>query len=302
MVSKESHQITKSFKRAEEFLAALSLRGTLFDDDPALRTWVFRGHADASFGLLPSVFRKFEFSKPVKQLERPWSEIVRYEAALLREFASLSDRGGLTVPHDGVELRNVLDVCSNPSESEIFFGHQVRDWPPPNVVPLMALAQHHGVPTRLLDWTYNPLVAAYFAASSAKGSSNRSMCVWGLNPVGTRWEERATFETPARPMCETVSVPTAGNLNLRAQEGVFLLFHHRHAPRMNAFVPLDEVVQKRLVRPPPLLVKLVLPVREAGALLWLLALHGVDGASLFPGYDGVRQAMFDRKKWQKPRT
>lgn len=105
--------------------------------------FIFRGHSNhEKYSLLPGVFR--------------WKKIS--EGHFVGEFSQME--------------HNILnDFISEACR-------YISDVPVGDIATWLEIAQHFGVPTRLLDFTENPLVALYFACA---GSLQKNASVWIIN-------------------------------------------------------------------------------------------------------------------------
>jgi len=56
-----------------------------------------------------------------------------------------------------------------------------KDETPGHLIEWLALMQHHGAPTRLLDLTKSPYIAAYFAFEFCEEKQDQNVAVWGFN-------------------------------------------------------------------------------------------------------------------------
>ncbi|MXR38076.1 FRG domain-containing protein [Craterilacuibacter sinensis] len=269
----------------DEFWDVLSPIGSLS------RGYIFRGQRNASWSLLPSALRKDNLERYRGYLAKNSASdsVIAYELGLLRSFVFACDVSGLPISGDSIAFRKELDFSVLADRYHL----DARAWPDIEFVPLLALAQHHAIPTRLLDWTYRSYVAAYFAAESALKSNEQGvqrLAVWAL-----RAEQLYQL-----PQVEQVRLPGAVSVNMAAQQGCFVVVRSQYGQGRDTPAPshdeysqdsIDSLVVAAGLN--EVLSKVTLPIELAGELLLRCDRFGVSAATLFPGYDGAARSALE---------
>lgn len=228
------------------------------------------------------------------------------EMQAIKEFTEFADKLGHPVPgaNEFIDIR--VNNYDHLPEEDFLISQFVRfpvDSDPFNVnCSAVALARHHGVPARLLDWTENPLIAAFFAAEELTSDKDADkdfnlhegrIAVWAISKQIFSGNEHASVSIS--PL-QLIARPRHEIGYLLAQKAVFT--HDKGANGWFLKTGVWRSVEEAIDNNPEYLKKLTLPVREVGELLRLLWLEGISRAHLMPTYDNVTRALQTKAWWE----
>ncbi|MEW6028723.1 MAG: FRG domain-containing protein [Chloroflexota bacterium] len=258
--------------------------------------WAFRGQADASWGLDTSLHRG------ASQFGYPYKLLLRREALILKQFQ-----------------RRAHHYINDPPKE-----NQWLDW--------LALIQHYGGPTRLLDFSHSFYVGAFFAIEKASGDA----AVWAINltklekairskiGLGARAKDENIFDTNEK-LVSIVEDYLHGRKNLNLvfhvepnrlherlsiQNGLFIVPGNVTSPfETNLAETFDisiksfqEQKEETLTTTEPRklgylssevsIMKIIIPRGSHNTALDDLREMNITSATLFPGLDGFARSLF----------
>ncbi len=149
---------------------------------------------------------------------------------------------------------------------------------PKNEWEWLSIAQHHGLATRLLDWTENPLASLWFCVN--RPPKDNYGVVWIFNPPENDIINSNSKESPYLGRRTQVFKPNHIAKRIISQGGWFTV--HKFIPDKNAFIPLNK--NRIYIR---YLKKIIIPSECFSEIRYNLDRCNVNAASLFPDIDGL---------------
>lgn len=318
----------------EDYVEKITIEGVedLFDyitgrkNIPDLREdFIFRGVKSSKYELIPSSLRKdddgeFEIDKYLKGAF-PDNRVLK-ENIVLFDFLEMADKQGFKIPI--------------PQKFREFFHKSVKSyrdylapWPMYDYFEAISLAQHYGIPTCALDWSYDYKIALYFATIGIleENNGNEDCVLWAFNHKNFESSRDSIKNSRNVNLWIDKNIPVVcyrpaynDNPNLNAQKGLFTFIIQKY--NEYSIKPLDQLISDELDNcvkkeisgatrfekgstlislnnDEKVFYKFIIPQDLKAEILNDLYKEGYTEERIFPGYDSIAKSIENKIKLDK---
>ena len=235
------------------------------------------------------------------------------EIYVLLKFLDYADKIGLKIPTNA-SIRQWIHNSLEYSDNE-------EIWPKSEFYDIISLAQHHHLPTRALDWSYDYKIALFFAVRNILKDKDMDCILWAFN-YKVFEEKNITKRNIDKKEGLIVYRPEYNvNPNLKAQQGLFTFWASNDYINMDDDTPFDRLLTKKIMKmksknsnkirfnlngmtyeidsEEKIFYKIIIPSRVKAKILKELYLEGYSHENIFPNYYGVVNSIKNRVKLEK---